>query len=89
MSVSFKDGCLQFSDDIQDVHRNYIGRQDIKEVILPVDLKDMQYYRDTFLGNLLKKLLFKKAQQKFQLIFSKDFLMKMEKSIPHFTSVMD
>ena len=48
MSVSFKDGCLQFSDDIQDVHRNYIGRQDIKEVILPVDLKDMQYYRDTF-----------------------------------------
>ena len=48
MSVSFKDGCLQFSDDMQRVHGNYIGRQDIKEVILPVDLKDLQYYRDIF-----------------------------------------
>ena len=73
MSVSFKDGCLQFSDDIQDVHRNYIRRQDIKEVILPVDLKDMQYYRDTFFGKSVEKVTFREGTTKIPAYFFERF----------------
>ena len=74
MSVSFKDGCLQFSDDMQDVHRNYIGRQDIKEVILPVDLKSLQYYRDTTFGkSSVEKVTFREGTTKIPAYFFERF----------------
>ena len=74
MSVSFKDGCLQFSDDMHGVHGNYIRRQDIKEVILPVDLKSLQYYRDTTFGkSSVEKVTFQEGTTKIPAYFFERF----------------
>ena len=52
----------------------YIGRQDIKEVILPVDLKSLQYYRDTIIGkSSVEKVTFREGTTKIPAYFFERF----------------